>query len=129
MSAQEKVSAQKFTVETTLSPEAIREAGLRAAEAGTQFMGCKIHEYGVSKSVIGYVIGGLGAGERQMELAVGWEELKDGKRRVTLEVGDNFATNRMVLLGFIPLSPYSPTAIGPLKRFSQRLRKELSWTS
>ena len=56
MGAREKVSAQEFTAETTLSPQAIREACGRAAEAGMQFMGPKIHEHGVSSSVIGYFI-------------------------------------------------------------------------
>lgn len=127
MSAQEKVSAQEFTMDTTLIPEAIREACGRAAEAGMQFMGSKIYEHGISSSVIGYVIeASVFDGTRVMELAVGWEDLEDGRRRVTLEVGDNFATKQWQLYGFIPLSPKSPAAMGSLKRFSERLRKELS---
>jgi len=129
MTPQEKVSMQEFTIDTSLDPEAIREAGQRAAEAGTQFMGCKIHEHGVSESVIGYVIDGFGISGRQMELAVGWKEIGEGRRRVTLEVGDDFATSRWELWGFIPISPKSATAMGPLKLFSARLRKELSWTT
>ena len=128
MKLQEKVSLQEFTVDTTLSPEAIREACGRAAEAGTRFMDKKVVEHGISESAIGYVInsaGGLFSTEL-MELAVGWEELENGKRRVTLEVGDDFATTRWVLGGFIPIGPKSAAGMGSLKRFSDRLRKELS---
>lgn len=121
MTPRDKVSAQEFSVDTALDPEAIREAGQLAAEAGAQFMGPKIREHGVSSSVIGYVIGS----SEVMELAVGWEELENDKRRVTLKVGDNFATERWQW-NFIPLSPKYPTAMGPLKRFSERLRKELA---
>lgn len=127
MGAQEKVSLQKFTIETALDPEAIREACGRAAEAGsTQFLGHSIHEYEASDSVLGFVISGPGGFVELMGLAVGWEELENGKRRVKLDVGDDFATERWALYGFIPLSPRSPTAMGSLKRFSARLRKELS---
>lgn len=128
MNAREKVSQQEFTMETTLNPEDIPEACGRAAEASTRFLESKVVEHGVSDATISYVINGS-FGTKLMELAVGWEELENGKRRVTLEVGDNFATKRWVLWGFIPVTPKSATAMGSLKLFSARLRKELSWTT
>lgn len=125
MNAREKVSLQEFTIDTNLDPEAIREAAQRAAEAGMRFLKSTVHEAGVADSVIGYVIAGPGGFVEQMELAVGWEDVGEGRRRVTLEVGD-FGTSRWVLWGFIPIGPKSATGMGSLKRFSERLRKELS---
>lgn len=126
MNPRAKVSLEEFSIDTTLDPEAIRDAGQRAAEAGTRFLESKIVEREVADSTIGYVINSSGGlfSQRLMDLTVGWEELGDGKRRVSLEVGD-FATSRWELWGFIPLSPKSPTAMGSLKRFSARLRKDL----
>jgi hypothetical protein len=118
---------QEFTVDTALDAEAIREACGRAAEAGTRFLDTKVVEYAATDTAIGYVINGVNLlGTQLMDLAVGWEEIGDGRRRVTLEVGD-FVTDRWALWGFIPLSPRSPVAMGSLKRFSASLRKELSW--
>ena len=125
MKVQEKVSQQEFTIDTALSPEDIREAAQRAAEAGTRFLESTVHEAGVADSVIGYVIMGPGGFAEQMELAVGWEDVGEGRRRVTLEVGD-FGTSRWVFWGFIPIGPKPATGMGSLKRFSERLRKELS---
>ena len=127
MKLQEKVSLQEFTVDTTLSLEAIREACGRAAEAGTRFLESKVVEHGVSDSVIGYVINSSGGlfSTQLMEFAVGWEEIGEGRRRVTLEVGD-FGTSRWVLWGFIPIGPKTATGMNSLKRFSARLRKEIS---
>lgn len=125
MSAREKVSTQEFTIETDLDPQGIREAAQRAAEAGTRFLESTVHEAGVADSVIGYSITGPGGFVEQMELAVGWEDVGEGRRRVTLEVGD-FGTSRWVLWGFIPIGPKAATGMGSLKRFSERLRKELS---
>lgn len=125
MTPREKVSLQEFTMDTALSPESIREAGQRAAEAGTRFLESRVVEKGVEDSTISYVITGPGGFVQLMDLAVGWGDTGEGQRRVTLEVGD-FATERWTLWGFIPIGPKSATAMGPLKRFSARLRKELS---
>ena len=122
MNAREKVSAQEFSVDTALDPEAIREAGRRATEAGTRFLQNTIREYAVEDSAIGYVITGPGGFVQQMDLAVGWEDLFDGKRRVTLEVGE-FLTEQTKIY-FIPIGPKSAVAMGSLKLFSARLRKE-----
>lgn len=124
MSAREKVSQQEFTIDTTLSPEDIREACGRAAEAGTQFLQSTVHEAGVVDSVIGYVITGPGGFVELMDLAVGWEEIGEGRWRVTLEVGD-FGTEQWKVF-YIPIGPKSATGMRSLKQFSARLRKELS---
>lgn len=124
MNPREKVTMEEFTIDTRLDPEAIREVGRRAAGAGTRFMTSTVVEHVVADSVISYVINGPGGFVRQMELAVGWEELGDGKRRVTLEVGE-FMTDQMKI-AFIPIWPKSVTAMGSLKRFATRLRRELS---
>ena len=125
MTLREKVATQEFSIDTALSPEAIREAGQRAAEAGTRFLQSTIREDEVTDSGISYVFMGPGGFVQQMELAVGWEDNGEGQRRVTLEVGD-FLTDRMTLWGFIPIGPKSVIALGSLKRFSATLREELS---
>lgn len=127
MNAREKVSLQEFSIDTALDPEAIHDAGRRAAEAGTRFMESKILEDEVTDSTINYAINSSGGifSQRLMDLIVGWQELGDGKRRVSLGVGE-FATSRWELWGFIPISPKSPTALGSLKGFSARLRRDLS---
>lgn len=124
MTPREKVSTQEFTIDTSLDPEAIREAGQRAAEAGTRFLESRVVENGVADSTIGYSITGPGGFVQQMELAVTWKELDDGQRRVSMEVGE-FMTDQMKI-AFIPIWPKSVTAMGSLKRFAARLRKELS---
>ena len=125
MKAQEKVSLQEFIIDTDLDPEGIREAGRRAAEAGTLFLQSTVQEAGVTDSVIGYVITGPGGFKELMELAVGWEDVGEERRRVTLEVGD-FGTEQIKFFYFIPIGSKSATGMGSLKRFSERLRKELS---
>lgn len=125
MNAQEKVSMQEFAVDTALNPESIREAGRRAAEAGTRFLDNKVVENGVADSSIRYVVTNPIGFMESMEIFVGWEELDGGQRRVEMKVGE-FMTDRFTLWGFIPLGPKMVSAMGPLKRFSDRLRKELS---
>lgn len=125
MTLREKVSLQEFSVDTKLSPEAIREAGRRAAEAGTRFLDKRVVEEEAVDSTISYVITGPGGFVQVMDFMVGWEDMGDGRRRVSLAVGD-FMTDRMTLWGFIPIGPKTVTAMGSLKRFSARLRKELS---
>jgi hypothetical protein len=71
MTPQEKVSEQEFSIETALSPEAIREAGQRAAEAGKVFMESTVVEHEVTDSYIIYVINGPGGFVQQMALAGG----------------------------------------------------------
>ena len=124
MKAREKVTLQEFTMDTGLDPESIRQACGRAAEAGTQFLQSTVHEAGAVDSVIGYVITGPGGFVEQMELAVGWEEIAEERRRVTLEVGGFII--EQIKIYYIPVGSKSPVAMGSLKRFSARLRKELS---
>lgn len=124
MTLREKVSLQEFSIDTALSPEAIREAGKRAAEAGTRFLDSKVVENGVADSIIRYSIMGPAGFVKAMEIFVEWEELGDGQRRVSMKVGE-FMTDQMKLY-FIPIWPKSVSAMGPLKRFSARLRKKLS---
>ena len=113
------------SIDAKLSPEAIREACRRAAEAGTRFLDKRIVEEEVVDSTISYAITGPGGFVQVMDFMVGWEGIGDGRRRVSLAIGD-FMTNRMTLWGFIPIEPRSVTAMGSLQRFSARLRKELS---
>jgi hypothetical protein len=125
MTLREKVSAQEFSVATGRKPEGIREAGQRAAEAGTRFLESTVVEHEVADSAISYIINGPGGFVQKMDLTVRWDDTGDGQHRVSLEVSD-FMTDRMVLWGFIPIGPKSVTAMGSLKRFAARLRKELS---
>ena len=125
MTLREKVSAQEFSVATGRNPEDIREAGQRAAEAGARFLESTVVEHQIADSAINYVVNGPGGFVQKMDLTVRWETTGNGQRRVSLEGGD-FMTDRMVLWGFIPIGPKSVTAMGSLKRFAARLRKELS---
>jgi hypothetical protein len=120
----EKVSAIHFETETGLSPEQIREAGRRSMEAGRRFMNSTISETGGAAEIQGYVIKGPGGLKQQLAMTVSWEEIGQGRRRVSFEVGD-FMTSQQTIM-FIPIAPKTAPGLTSARRFAEALREELS---
>jgi hypothetical protein len=123
MSAQDRVAAHEFAVETKKDAAAIREAGTHAVEAGRRFLTNTIKEAASRGSMTQYLIKGPGGIVQQMLINVRWRDLGNGRRSVTLEV-PSFLTTRPTFM-FIPIGPKSVPAMGSLKRFSAALRAEL----
>jgi hypothetical protein len=125
MPVQEKVAQVAFAQETGLSPEQIREAGLRSLEAGRRFMNTTITESAVDASSIRYLAKGPGGFVKQMAMLVRWTETGNGRRTVHFSIGD-YLTMQSKFLMFIPAGPKRIPALPSAQRFAEALRAELA---
>lgn len=125
MPVQEKVAQVAFTQATGLSPEQIREAGLRSLEAGKRFMNTTITENAVEGSSIRYLAKGPGGFVKQMAMVVRWTEDGNGRRTVRFSI-DDYLTLQSKFLVFIPVGPKRVPALPSAQRFAEALRAELA---
>lgn len=123
MGHREKVAETEFTATTRLDGQGIREAGLRAAEAGRRFANSTIVEDGVNGSSIRYSVKGPMRVVKQMVMTVSWNEAGDGRRNVRFSI-DDYTTVRQTVF-FIPITPKSVPALPSARRFAEALRAEL----
>jgi hypothetical protein len=127
---EEKLRNIGFSVETSKTPEQIREAGRRACAAAYKRFECGIDELEDSDDSVEYFVSPVGLtgglGRPNAVFTVDWTAADRKRRTVRMRVTpEDCAMYQERMLGIIPTGPWKAPALKALRRFAEAMRIEL----